>query len=147
MIYTAHDEFFEIENNVLSRFSGEKKNIFIPLGVSTIGQEVFSQSSIESLVIPNSVTKINEGAFNNCSSLSEISIPYSLNQVERLAFVNCDSLRTIHITDIENWCNIDFGTATSNPLFYANALCLNGENITKLDIPENIKAIKDFAFD
>ena len=49
-------------------------------------------SSLTSVVIPNSVTTIGNGAFLGCSNLTSVTIPNSVTSIENSAFYNCSSL-------------------------------------------------------
>ena len=62
------------------------------------------------------------------------------------AFNVCTGLTRVHISDLEAWCGIDFGTTRSNPLFYAHHLYLNGEKVTDLEIPSTMETVKSYAF-
>ena len=57
-------------------FSGCKNltSITLPNSLTSLGDSVFSGSSLESIIISSSVTKISETAFNGCSSLSNIRV-------------------------------------------------------------------------
>ena len=102
--------------------------------------------SLTSITIPEGVTNIRKYAFYNCYSLTAITIPEGVTSIGDNAFYNCNSLTSVHIKDIASWCNISFGDSGSNPLYYANKLCLNGELVTELTIPNTVTAIKKYAF-
>ncbi len=58
-----------------------------------IGDKAFGGfSSLESIVIPNSVTSIGNYAFQYCSSLTSITIPNSVTSIGQWAFIYCESL-------------------------------------------------------
>ena len=102
--------------------------------------------SLKTVIISNKCTSIGEDAFYYCSSLTSITIPDSVTSIGKDAFYGCSNLIKVNITDIAKWCNIDFGSYKSNPLYYAHNLYLNGTKITNLVIPDGITSIGDYAF-
>ena len=60
-----------------------------------IGGNAFSNSSITSITIPDSVTSIGSEAFFRCSSLTSIVIPDSVIEIGEGAFRGCSSLESI----------------------------------------------------
>ena len=56
-------------------------------------------TSLQSVVIPDSVTKIGESAFSGCTSLQSIVIPDSVTEIGRYAFSGCTSLQSVVILD------------------------------------------------
>lgn len=67
-------------------------------GLEDIGGEFYDCSGLTSIIIPNSVTRI-EVAFYDCSSLTSVTIPNSLTEIGPYAFENCNSLTSIIIPD------------------------------------------------
>ena len=53
----------------------------------------------QSTVIPDSVTKIGDWAFNCCSALTSIHIPDSVREIGLEVFSECTALKTISIKD------------------------------------------------
>lgn len=47
---------------------------------------------------------------------------------------------------MQAWCAIDFADAYANPLYYADHLYLNNNEVTHLYIPVSVSAIEDYAF-
>ena len=111
---------------------------------------IANKSSI-SIVIPAKVeydgvvyqvTSIGSYTFMGCSKLSSITIPKSVEEIEKSAFYKWYSWsKSIHITDLESWCNID-----DNHIEFEYDLFLNGEEIKDLVIPESVTYIKKNAF-
>ena len=125
------------------------KGIIIPEGVTSIGNEAFyGCSSLTAINIPENsqLTSIESDAVSGCSSLKSITIPEGVTSIGGYAFYGCSSLTAVHISSLEAWCNIDFSTLYSNPLYYAKNLYINGELVTEFTIPNSATAIKDYAF-
>ncbi len=56
-------------------------------------------SNLISVVIPNSVTTINPGAFINCSNLTDVTFSNSITMIKDGAFENCTSITELNIPD------------------------------------------------
>ncbi len=101
---------------------------------------------VTDLVIPDGITSIGSFAFEGCSSLTSVTIPDSVTEIGNFAFSDCYTLTAVYITDIAKWCEIKFLSSSSNPLYCAENLYLNGELITDLVIPDSVTSIGDYAF-
>ena len=96
----------------ITGYSGSAENIVIPAqidgkSVTRIGNNAFEKSSAKEIVIPDSVTDIEQYAFEGCTSLSDITLPDSLTYIDGFAFANCTSLKTVtvpaSVTFIGGW--------------------------------------------
>lgn len=72
-----------------------KSTYNIKEGTRTIGREAFNYSSLQSIIIPNSVKSIGEEAFYGCSGLTSVTIPNSVTSIGDYAFRGCTSLPVI----------------------------------------------------
>lgn len=70
--------------------------LFIPEGVTKIGEEAFSScKSLKYVVIPEGVKKIEDDAFHYCSYLEQVVFPDGLEEIGDSAFTDCKSLTKI----------------------------------------------------
>lgn len=122
-------------------------NVSIGTAVTSIGDYAFYEcSSLASLSIPNVVRTIGQYAFSFCTGLKTVTIPKSVTEIGYRAFYRSTEMTAVRITDLAKWCNIVFNSLSSNPLYYANHLFLNGAEVTSLTIPSSITAIRQYAF-
>lgn len=133
----------------------EITDLVIPNEVTSISNGAFiGFRGLSSVTIHNSVTDIGECAFQYCENLTDVTIGNGVTYIGGRAFQNCTGLNAVYISDLAAWCNIRFGEhivaayddCASNPLMYAKHLYLNGEEITDLNIPYGVTAIKKYAF-
>ena len=101
-------------------------NIIVPKGhqglpVTNIYSYVFRDSSLTSIVIPNSVTSIGNGAFYGCDSLTSVTIPDSVTSIGKEAFANCKSLKSITIPNSVTSIGVDAFVACSSLTIYCKA--------------------------
>ena len=103
----------------------------IPDRVTSIKDYAFYNcTSLTSITIPDSVRSIGNEAFYGCIGLMSITILNGVAIVEDAAFNNCSNLTDIYyMGDIEDWCIISFGDDYSNPMYYADNLYFNGEQL------------------
>ena len=139
-------------------------NTVIPNSVTTIERDAFGETTLKSIVIPEGVTLIGEGAFYDCKSLETVSLPNSLECIGSLAFCGskissisipagvkyiykdafygCENLSTITVSngntkyDSRDNCNALIETATNT--------ILQGSSSTV--IPNSVTAIGAKAF-
>ena len=94
------NDFF-IENGILIKYIGNKKDVVIPDGVTSIRYSAFEYcTSLASVTIPDSVTSIGSSAFEDCTGLTSITIPDSVTSIGKGAFKG-----TVLYDDASNWEN------------------------------------------
>lgn len=71
--------------------------IIIPEGVVYIGRSAFSYSNVEIVHLPNSLDEIGEDAFYSCNQLTQITLPDGLEYIGESAFYNCRKLESVRI--------------------------------------------------
>lgn len=85
--------------------------------------------------------------YAGCTGLTSIEIPNSVVSIGNSAFDGCIGLTKVIARDITAWCNISFGTANANPLYYASHIYSNeNTEITDLIILSSARKIGDYAF-
>ncbi len=153
-------------------YVGEAVDVYIPytymngevaLPVTEIGYRAFAETDIQTVNIPETVTKLGDYAFRGCNSLTGISIPAALVEIPVYAFADCRSLESITVSEDNTKYK-----AVSNCLIEGNTLVLGckasvipddgsvtaiGEGafrgssaITTISIPEQITSIGNGAF-
>lgn len=92
-----------------------------------------NDEEIRDIVIPNSVTSINDYVFSGFSGLNSISIPNSVTSIGKYAFFECDGLTSVTIPEgVTNIGNNAFNKCT---------------NLVEVTLPNTLTSIGYSAFD
>ena len=160
-------------NATITKYSGNVSALTIPddidgYPVVAIGANAFSGNGyLQSVVVPDGVTSIGEGAFLACPKLSQVALSPKLKVLGGYAFGDCDSLTSITIPKslektttglypnyirnfqwgvfiaCDNLKNITFEEGTTK---IANGLFANNDSIEKIVIPNTVTSIENDAF-
>ena len=142
---------------IITNYSGTgPKDVVIPefldgLPVQKIGTFAFCNYALTSVVIPDSVTTIQAGAFAD-NDLTSVNIPNHLWQIAEYTFRN-NNLTTVVIPDytstigIAAFMNNEITSLTlSSTLQSIEAQAFSLNNLTEVIIPNNVFDIGDYAF-
>lgn len=122
-------------------------------------------SSLTSVNLPSSLTKIGVGTFNNCTSLTNVTLPSSLTTIGDYAFAGCTSLAiVINLPNLETLGKDAFGMYSSavgsligienlgkittiNNASGNNYGCFRGQkSLTYAKLPDTLTSIGSYAF-
>ena len=117
---------FEIRNNLLFEYKGEDHEVQVPKGVTTITGTAFARyktgKTITSITLPNTIRKIEDGAFSGQESLSAI----------------------YYQGDVKEW--LDIVGLEYLMLISDKSLYFNGIKAEKLIVPNGVTNIPPHAF-
>ena len=68
-------------------------------GVTSIPDNMFRASRVQTAVLPSGVTSIGVSAFNGCTGLTSVTIPDSVTSIGGYAFYGCTGLTSVTIPD------------------------------------------------
>ncbi len=92
------------DGTVAVSYKGTDETVIVPTKIDgkdvvAIAQNGFegAGSFLKKVVLPDTIKRIEEKAFINCSQLSTINIPVSVSYIGVSAFQNCSMLKTIEI--------------------------------------------------
>ena len=162
---------FEITpDGVLKRYRGNDTDVVIPDGVREIGDAAFvdmkgvermimecedyDAPEMETLTIPDSVTKIGYYAFAYCMNLKKVSMPDSVSSLGERAFEGCESLKEIRLpaglTEIEEFtfflCENLRAVMIPKGVVRIGKNAFDGTDLRKVKVPESVKEIGKDAF-
>ena len=78
--------------------SPNMKTVTFGEGITSIPENLLAESSIEEIVIPETVTSIGNYAFRDCKSLKTITIPDKVTKIGSYAFARCEALEDISLS-------------------------------------------------
>lgn len=72
---------------------------FIPNTVTELSDGLFSGKTMTSVVIPDSITYLNDNLFYNCKNLESVTLPNTIESIGKNAFYYCEKLNGIELHD------------------------------------------------
>lgn len=101
------------------------------------------KEKILKLVINPGIEVIGAYSFMNCINLTTIVFSDDIKSIGAYSFSGCFNIKDVNIPNLSVWCGIKFG---SNPLSYAQNLCVDGKPIYDVVIPDGVTCINKYAF-
>ncbi|MEQ3060509.1 leucine-rich repeat protein [Alistipes putredinis] len=115
------------------------ENLILPNTLITIGEEMFYQSKLKTVVIPANATTIGNSAFEQCASLISIDIPANVETIGTAVFWGCSSLATVTFENGSQLKTIGGDSSYYGAFSYCTAL-------TSIEIPASVETIEAAAF-
>lgn len=133
------------ENRLISYFGKDTRKIVIEKGTKIIGAGAFRHSVVNEVILPSSIEKIQDYAFENCRNLKtidlpdtlttisshafsganlyEMALPESLENIEEMAFASCKRLENLRFPKSLTWAadNAFEGTKPKEVWVYVNS--------------------------
>ncbi|HOZ02723.1 MAG TPA: leucine-rich repeat domain-containing protein [Bacilli bacterium] len=135
--YSSSDDIFAIQS-----YEGNETEIVIPTKifdgtnsayVTEIADEAFKNYYVQTLYMPNTITKIGDEAFYNCTSLESITLSRSLTEIGDEAFHACNQLT-----------NMDIPSSVTRIGEGAFSSCFS---LTSISLPTNLEKIEESTFE
>ena len=151
----------------ITGYSGNATALYIPDEIDghevvAIGDRAFqNRTDLRTVMIPDSVTRINGNAFYGCSNLANVTLSKNLESMGNSAFGNCDKLTEIEIPKSLTSCDIFYGSYgpfrdcdklkkvkfEEGTTVIATMLFHHCTGIEEIEIPDTVTIIKDSAFE
>ena len=152
--YTVHGDMV-----YLTRYKGSATDIVIPSvidgkTVAGFGTVYKGNTSIKSIVIPDSVTSIGAYAFAGCTGLSSVTIPDSVIIIGDSAFSRCNGLTSVSIgsgvTSIGDsafeYCSIISVVIPDSVTYIGGHAFQSCDSLAFVTIGSGVTEIEDYAF-
>ncbi|MBQ7059484.1 MAG: leucine-rich repeat protein, partial [Firmicutes bacterium] len=132
------------------------RQVILPEGLTTIGVLAFSRcSQLTSIVLPSTVQRIEDAAFEFCSGLETVQLNEGLQFMGQVVFWNCSSLREITIPESMTYvapgafedCSALEEVHLPSTLTAINLRAFQGcSELKEIIIPQNVEVLAPYAF-
>lgn len=114
---------------------GEGIDLVFAEGLTSIPDNSFKGTKINSVTFPSTLTNIDERAFQGCTNITSVTIPAGMLTIKNHVFADCSGLKTVdvsectRITSIGNYCFEKSGLTSFDFTPFAKTLTALGEGI------------------
>ena len=113
--------------------------------VTSIGDDAFSNATIRTVKMADSITEIGVEAFSHCQRLETVDFSSSLKVIKDKAFYYCDTIE--ELTFPESLEEFARSVLTSGEEYEDSRTFASCKSLKKINIPKNLKAIYSDTFD
>lgn len=117
---------------------------------NSIGNYAFFNTSITEINLPTTIQTIGDYAFAQVDNLTKVYITSSISTIGTGAFEMIDNRKVYYSGTIEDWCNIEFKSRKSNPIYddfiYMKDLNDQWKIVTNIEIPSSVSEIGAYQF-
>ena len=134
--YDDYDEYDD-EEDIPAQYIFPSETIFLPFSIDgksvrKIASAAFAHIGVvKKFIIPDTVTEIDAGAFEDCMALEEVVMSKNIKKIQARAFANCVYLKKIELPD---------------QLLEIGEMAFAGTRLEEITIPASVKCIDDSAF-
>ncbi len=153
-------EYKILDNEVtITRYNGNDTYVIVPetiRGCPVVKiqiNDMYSTQNIVTLILPNTLKELGDGAFWRSENLKHVTMPHSLKKIGKQAFAQCISLETIDLSYVETIgeaafadCSVLSNVILSDKLSIIADHAFQNTNINHIDIPNSVKRIGVCAF-
>ncbi len=91
---------FDIDGDVLRKYSGTDADVVIPDGIRVIADSAFTGNKyVQNVICPDSLKEIGVKAFFNCTNLKTVRLPETMDVIGESAFQNCKLLTSFGLDE------------------------------------------------
>ena len=125
-------------------------------GTTQIAERLFWLcTGLEEIVIPDTVTAIEYGAFRDCTNLEKVVIPSSITNIGNYAFAGCTSLIEAQISDsvtsigyyaFSECSNLEKVALSKSLVSMGYSAFYNCDSLTSIEIPKSLDLVTDTIY-
>ena len=108
------------------------KNVNLPNSLKKLGYNAFGYTGLTSVIMPDSVTTIEDNVFYGCSSLTDVTLGKGFEKISYNLFSGCSSIKNVTLSE---------GIKTIMSGAFRNC-----SNLEKINLPDSLTSIGDSAF-
>lgn len=126
----------------------EITEIVIPDTITSINDHAFRNAKkIVQVTITENVIRLGTNVFRECSNLETITITDGVEFIGSSSFMGCSGIKNVYVSSVESWLEIEYGDAQAHPNQYGTLHIMeNGVEISHYEFNSDTTVIPSYAF-